>query len=280
MALPVSGVINTNQINVELRKAGTTQGSLNDSDWRVLATVPSGTISLSNFYGKVGYVPGSASYPSSGTYTWTVPPSVTSISITLIGAAGGNGGYDCSSGSGGYPGWKLTGTYSVTPGQVFRFYIGSGGGNGASSAAGYGGGTSGANNLGYGGGAGGNAGPEGSSGGGGGGGGATVVTVDGVVRIVAGGGGGGGGAGCQGGGEGQVGGSSGSIAGGNADNHGGDGGGGGGGGGGSNGGAAGYTPGGDTGGGTGNNGFNLLGGLLASYGSNAPNGSGSVSISW
>jgi len=121
MTLPVSGEINTNQINVELRKTGTTQGSLNDSDWRALATVPSGTISLDNFHGKLGYVPGSASYSSAGTYTWTVPSSVTSINITLIGGAGGNGGNDCQGGSGGYPGWKLTGTYSVTAGQVFRF---------------------------------------------------------------------------------------------------------------------------------------------------------------
>jgi hypothetical protein len=52
MALPVSGAISFNDINVELGVAGTTQASLNQASYRTLAGVPSGEISLSDFYGK------------------------------------------------------------------------------------------------------------------------------------------------------------------------------------------------------------------------------------
>jgi len=52
MALPVSGPISFNAINVELDVAGTTQASLNQASYRTLAGVPSGEISLSDFYGK------------------------------------------------------------------------------------------------------------------------------------------------------------------------------------------------------------------------------------
>ena len=52
MTLPASGAISFNAINVELGKSGTTQGALNDTDYRTLAAVPSGQISLSSFYGK------------------------------------------------------------------------------------------------------------------------------------------------------------------------------------------------------------------------------------
>lgn len=52
MTLPVSGAISFNAINVELGVAGTTTASLNQASYRALAGVPSGAISLSNFYGK------------------------------------------------------------------------------------------------------------------------------------------------------------------------------------------------------------------------------------
>lgn len=52
MTLPVSGAISFNNINVELGVAGTTQASLGQSSYRTLAGVPSGAISMSNFYGK------------------------------------------------------------------------------------------------------------------------------------------------------------------------------------------------------------------------------------
>lgn len=52
MTLPSSGLISTNDINVELGRAANTAMSLNDADVRALAGVPSGAIGLSDFYGK------------------------------------------------------------------------------------------------------------------------------------------------------------------------------------------------------------------------------------
>lgn len=53
MPLPTSGPISMSQINVELGFPATQVISLNDAAVRALARVPSGTISLSDFYGKV-----------------------------------------------------------------------------------------------------------------------------------------------------------------------------------------------------------------------------------
>ena len=52
MTLPVSGPISFNAINVELGSAGTATASLGQASYRALAVVPSGAISLSDFYGK------------------------------------------------------------------------------------------------------------------------------------------------------------------------------------------------------------------------------------
>lgn len=52
MTLPASGPISFNNINVELGVSGATQASLGQTSYRTLAGVPSGVISMSNFYGK------------------------------------------------------------------------------------------------------------------------------------------------------------------------------------------------------------------------------------
>ena len=52
MTLPASGPISFNAINIELGQSGTTTADINQTSYRTLASVPSGTISLSNFYGK------------------------------------------------------------------------------------------------------------------------------------------------------------------------------------------------------------------------------------
>lgn len=62
MTLPVSGAISFNAINVELGVAGTTQASLGQASYRTLAGVPSGAISMSNFYGKSNRVALSYTY--------------------------------------------------------------------------------------------------------------------------------------------------------------------------------------------------------------------------
>lgn len=52
MALPASGTISISQISVELGRASTATTSLGETASRNLAGVASGTISMSNFYGK------------------------------------------------------------------------------------------------------------------------------------------------------------------------------------------------------------------------------------
>lgn len=61
MTLPTSGIITFADINIELGKSATDSISLNDSDVRSLAGVPSGTIRMSDFYGKSAAAPLSAS---------------------------------------------------------------------------------------------------------------------------------------------------------------------------------------------------------------------------
>jgi hypothetical protein len=67
MTLPVSGAISFNAINVELGVAGTTQANINQASYRTLAGVPSGQISLSNFYGKSNRVTASATISANTT---------------------------------------------------------------------------------------------------------------------------------------------------------------------------------------------------------------------
>lgn len=56
MTLPASGPISFNAINLELGLSGTANKSINDSNYRTLAGVASGTIDLQDFYGKSAVV--------------------------------------------------------------------------------------------------------------------------------------------------------------------------------------------------------------------------------
>ena len=56
MALPASGSISMNQVNVELCAAGTTQRALNDAPVRTLFGKASGQISMSDGWGKRNFV--------------------------------------------------------------------------------------------------------------------------------------------------------------------------------------------------------------------------------
>jgi hypothetical protein len=138
------------------------------------------------------------------TTTFTVPDGITQLTLTLAGGEGGRGGTDSSGPSpeGGYQG-VVTGTISVTPGQVLTIAVGQGGATGDGSTAGsnnpdfytWGAAAGGQNPLGsYRGGNGGVAGFQGSSGDAGGGGAATVITTA-DATIVAGRAGGAGGSG-------------------------------------------------------------------------------------
>ena len=137
------------------------------------------------------------------TDTFTVPGGITQLTLQLTGGEGGRGGDDSvgPSPAGGYQG-VVTGTISVTPGQVLTIAVGQGGATGQSMATGNwdpahytdGAAPGGLNPLGYNGGNGGVAGWQGDSGDAGGGGAATVVTIGGST-IVAGGSGGAGGSG-------------------------------------------------------------------------------------
>ena len=147
------------------------------------------------------------------TETMTVPANVTELTVTITGAEGGRGGNDSSGRppAGGYTG-RVTGTISVTPGDVLTIAVGGGGVDSDLANGGAGGvaaesgdshdALGGANPLGgYAGGNGGSPGPAGSSGYGGSGGAASVLKIgtatipDAVGTVIAGGSGGSGGSG-------------------------------------------------------------------------------------
>ena len=116
-------------------------------------------------------VVGQIAYTTTGTYSWTAPSGVTSVSVVAVGGGGG-GGYTWSSGGGGGGGLGWKNSISVTPGQTYTVVVG-GGGPSTSNAtnagaaggtsyfistatvAGYGGGQGGPNSTSFGGGYGG-----------------------------------------------------------------------------------------------------------------------------
>ena len=116
-------------------------------------------------------VVGQVAYTTTGTYSWTAPAGVTSVSVVAVGGGGG-GGYTWSSGGGGGGGLGWKNNISVTPGQTYTVVVGTGGppspnatnaaaAGGTSyfistaTVAGYGGGQGGPNSTSFGGGYGG-----------------------------------------------------------------------------------------------------------------------------
>ena len=91
---------------------------------------------------------GQQTYTSSGTYNWTCPAGVTSVSVVCVGGGGGGGGRGThvSNGSpaqGGYGGGLgYKNNISVTPGQSYTVVIGGGGSGGSNTTSGYSGGDS------------------------------------------------------------------------------------------------------------------------------------------
>jgi len=70
-------------------------------------------------------------FDTTGTYYWTVPTGVTSISVAAVGGGGG-GAQNTSGGSGGSGGLlNYANSVSVTPGDVYTIVVGSGGATGS-----------------------------------------------------------------------------------------------------------------------------------------------------
>ena len=70
MALPSSGAISLNAVNVEIGNSATATISMNDADVRTLFDVSSGTISMSNGHGKAWWTAPVASGGTTYTYTY------------------------------------------------------------------------------------------------------------------------------------------------------------------------------------------------------------------
>ena len=77
MALPASGAISFNNVNVELNLSGTATISLNDAAVRTLFAKASGAISMSDGYGK--------SNRAAISYTYSASAANPSLNITTIG---------------------------------------------------------------------------------------------------------------------------------------------------------------------------------------------------
>jgi hypothetical protein len=128
--ISLGGATAGESVNLELAKAATSTVSFNDIDVRTLAAVGSGTISLYDFYGKSSYVYGQDEFISAGTYTWTCPDDVTSISVVCVGGGGGgDAGSDLVGVGGGGGGGALAYRNNVTviPRQQYTIVVGAGG---------------------------------------------------------------------------------------------------------------------------------------------------------
>ncbi len=95
----------------------------------------------------VHYISNAQTYTTPGTYTWVVPPCVTTITVKVWGGGGGGGGTSsrqsntgdeaCTEGGGGGGGGFSMRTYAVTPGETYTIVVGAGGtgGVGANNTA-------------------------------------------------------------------------------------------------------------------------------------------------
>jgi hypothetical protein len=142
MTLPASGAISFNAINVELGQAGTTSANINQASYRTLAGVPSGTIALSNFYGK------------SNQFSLTISANQTNLNLGTYASANGwngssklaatiNSGVYISSNSTGTPALTVSGSFPGGVSLVNNGTIAGMGGNGGGGATGGGNGNSG-----------------------------------------------------------------------------------------------------------------------------------------
>ena len=177
MALQTSGIIYLSQVNPQLGKPDGTPISLGQADVRQLFQVPSGTIYLSQGYGR-GLTTGTSDYGTAGNYTFTVPWYNT-LYVEVRGAGGGGGAsatINKGRGDNGIGGGTSV-FYSSSPLVAGGGGGGIGGGQGGGQAGGNGGAYGGSYNSTGGGGAGG-AGSPGTYGNGGNGGSGGVSAIN------------------------------------------------------------------------------------------------------
>jgi len=124
MTLPASGAISLFDVNDELGLTRTAAIGLLCTNVRTLFNVASGAVGLQTGYGKANCAaPGSVTYSTPGTYTWTAPTGVRHVSIVAIG--GGGGGDSFNGAGGGGLGWSNN--LTTTPGTDYTVYVGDSG---------------------------------------------------------------------------------------------------------------------------------------------------------
>src|SRR3954454_6201353 len=129
-------------------------------------------------------------YTTQGADTFTVPPSITGVTVWAIGGKGGDGFHVGNFSAVGGKGVQVQSIVTVTPGWTVNLYVASNGGNGAQPSGGAGG-LSGPDGSSTGGAGGSGGSSDVTYGGGGGGGGASTVSHSTTLLVEAGGGGGG-----------------------------------------------------------------------------------------
>ena len=139
MALPSSGAISLNQVNVEIGNSATATISMNDADVRTLFDDASGTISMSQGHGKSWWTPMAATggtvttsgnykihtFTSSGTFTVTAVNSGGTVDSLVVAGGGGGGSYI---GGGGGAGGMRTSQKTLSA-QGYTITVGAGGGS-------------------------------------------------------------------------------------------------------------------------------------------------------
>jgi hypothetical protein len=124
--MSIGGSTSTRSINLELGRSATATSSMGESALRTLAGVPSGAISMSNFYGKSNFTP-TTSTRTSGSGTETVPSGAVSVRIRAYGGGGSGGSTALSYNGGGGGGGFVESTYSCSGGQTLSYSVGAGG---------------------------------------------------------------------------------------------------------------------------------------------------------
>lgn len=131
MTLPATGDISIVSVNSELHIPTSTQFSVNDTDVRTLANIPTPNtqISFNDFHSKSAIT--NFNHNTHGTYSFVVPRGVTSVAVTVVGAGGGGGSNNSSGsvygGGGGGSGGYVQTTITVTPGETLTIVVGWGG---------------------------------------------------------------------------------------------------------------------------------------------------------